>query len=93
MVPIESNTYILVYTYIQVMTTISVRIDDELKKKMEAHPDINWSGVIRAAINERADQIKNRNLVLAITVTERLRRRSKPGWDSTKVIREWRHRR
>lgn len=75
------------------MTAISVRIDDELKKKMEAHPDINWSGVIRAAIKKRADQEKNKNLVLAITITERLRRKPKSGWNSTKVIREWREKR
>jgi Arc/MetJ-type ribon-helix-helix transcriptional regulator len=75
------------------MTTISVRIDDELKKKMEAHPDINWSGVIRAAINDRTDRNKDRDLVKAIIITEKLRRKPKPGWDSTKVIREWRQKR
>ncbi len=75
------------------MTTISVRIDDELKKKMQAHPDINWSGVIRAAINDRTDQNKDRDMVQAIIITERLRRKSRSGWDSTKVIREWRQKR
>lgn len=75
------------------MTSISVRINDELKKKMEAHPDINWSGVIRAAINDKAERSKGRDLVLAITATERLRKKAKAGWDSTKVIRKWRKKR
>ena len=75
------------------MTTISVRIDNDLKKKMDSHPDINWSGVIRAAIHEKTDQNKDRDLVQAIIITERLRRKSKSGWDSTKVIREWRQKR
>ena len=93
MLSINDMFYLLVNKYVKIMTTITVRIDDELKKKMESHPDINWSGVIRAAINEKIDQMKNRNLVQAIAITERLRRKSKPGWDSTKVIRKWRHQR
>ena len=51
------------------MTTISVRIDDELKKKMKAHSDINWSGVVRAAIKNTAEARRSRDLVYAITIT------------------------
>jgi len=32
------------------MPTITVNVDDDLKKRMEKHPEINWSEVTRQAI-------------------------------------------
>lgn len=36
------------------MPTITVRVDEELKKRMDRHPEINWSEVTRQAIDEKA---------------------------------------
>ncbi|WP_181692484.1 hypothetical protein [Natronomonas sp. LN261] len=35
------------------MPTITVNVDDDLKKRMERHPEINWSEVTRQAIQEK----------------------------------------
>jgi hypothetical protein len=35
------------------MPNITVNVDDELKERMEAHPEINWSEVTRQAIEEK----------------------------------------
>jgi Arc/MetJ-type ribon-helix-helix transcriptional regulator len=40
------------------MSRISVRVDDQLKARMERHPEINWSEVTRQAINEKAAAIE-----------------------------------
>jgi len=35
------------------MPTITVNVDDDLKERMENHPEINWSEVTRQAIQEK----------------------------------------
>lgn len=35
------------------MPTITVRVDDGLKERMDRHPEINWSEVTRQAITEK----------------------------------------
>lgn len=45
------------------MTTISVRIDPELKKKMEKLNHLNWSEIIRQAIKEIVIYLQNLNLI------------------------------
>jgi len=38
------------------MATISIRIPDELKKKMDSLDEINWSSVIRNMLEEKAEE-------------------------------------
>ncbi|NOZ76487.1 MAG: hypothetical protein GXO65_02165 [Euryarchaeota archaeon] len=76
------------------MPTISIRVDDETKRAMDARRDINWSEVVRRGIKERLKmeeirRIDRRRLLDSIEVTQKLRRKS-PGFDSTKEIRRWR---
>ena len=40
------------------MPTITVNIDDELKDRMEKHPEINWSEVTRQAIQEKIEALE-----------------------------------
>jgi hypothetical protein len=40
------------------MPTITVNVDDDLKKRMEKHPEINWSEVTRQAIKKRSRRSK-----------------------------------
>lgn len=40
------------------MPTVTVNVDDELKEKMDAHPEINWSEVTRQAIQTKLNQLE-----------------------------------
>jgi len=44
---------------------VATRIPRELKKQMEAHPDVNWSEIIREAIVEklREEQLRKTKAV------------------------------
>ena len=39
------------------MPTITVRVDEELKERMDRHPEINWSEVTRQAIQEKIETL------------------------------------
>ena len=39
------------------MPSITVNIDDDLKDRMEKHPEINWSEVTRQAIHEKIETL------------------------------------
>ncbi len=73
------------------MPVISVRVDDELKKKMDKYKYINWSEIIRTEIVKIIERLESRNLAEALLINEKLRKKSKT--DTTKIIREWRERR
>ncbi|MEZ3114762.1 hypothetical protein RYH80_02355 [Halobaculum sp. MBLA0147] len=40
------------------MPTITVNVDDDLKRRMERHPEINWSEVTRQAIHEKVETLE-----------------------------------
>lgn len=40
------------------MGMISVRVDEDLKKRMDRHPEINWSAVTRQAIDKKIEAIE-----------------------------------
>ncbi|WP_338739044.1 hypothetical protein [Haloplanus salilacus] len=40
------------------MPSITVNVDDDLKDRMEEHPEINWSEVTRQAIEEKIDALE-----------------------------------
>jgi predicted CopG family antitoxin len=40
------------------MPSITVNVDDDLKERMEQHPEINWSEVTRQAIEEKIDALE-----------------------------------
>lgn len=54
------------------MATVSVRVPDELKAKMEEHDDVNWSAVLRRYIEAEIDDLESRNLAHAVATSERL---------------------
>ena len=79
------------------MPTISLRVPDELKKKMDEHGEINWSAVIRASIEEEIERLESRGIGHAVATSKRLS--SEIGEEEVKdentaeTIREWRDRR
>jgi hypothetical protein len=40
------------------MASITVNVDDDLKERMERHPEINWSEVTRQAIKEKIEMLE-----------------------------------
>jgi len=40
------------------MTNITLSVPEELKRKMEQFPEINWSEVARQAIKDKASQLE-----------------------------------
>jgi len=40
------------------MPSITVNVDDELKDRMEKHPEINWSEVTRQAIQKKIETLE-----------------------------------
>jgi len=72
------------------MASITVRISEELKKEMAKIKDVNWSEVLRHAIEQ---ELKRARMQEASRKIDALREKSTIEWDSTKVIREWREKR
>ena len=54
------------------MATVSFRVPDDIKKKMEAHDEINWSAVLRQQIEEEIADLEHRNVAHAVATSERL---------------------
>ncbi|MEM2902539.1 MAG: hypothetical protein QXO32_07425 [Candidatus Bathyarchaeia archaeon] len=72
------------------MATLTVRIDEELRRKMKALSYVNWSDVVREAIKRKVREEERRDLAEAVLLNEQLRRKPPEGWNAAKVIREWR---
>jgi hypothetical protein len=77
------------------MPVVTVRVDEDTKRKMEELREINWSEVTRAAIEEKIREVElwkpidNEVLRKASQTTDALRRRVE-GWDSAAEIKRWR---
>lgn len=79
-------------------TIISVRINKELKEKMNLYEDVNWSAVLRRAIMENLQNKEKTNLEKrrkAARMMDEIRKSRifDGGKDSTQIIREWRDKR
>jgi Arc/MetJ-type ribon-helix-helix transcriptional regulator len=72
------------------LVMISVRIDDDLKRKMGKFKHINWSEVIRQAINDVLSGEEARNLAKAVLLNERNLVKPDDGFRAVDVIRGWR---
>ena len=75
------------------MSTITVRVDPEVKRRMRRLSYVNWSEVVREAILRRLEEEERRRMAEALLINERLRRRAPEGWSSVEVIRRWRRQR
>lgn len=75
------------------MSIVTVRVDEETKKKMNQMAHVNWSAVLREAIDTKLAQESDRDLAKAVLSTDKLRKKAPAGWDSVEVIRFWREHR
>ncbi len=70
------------------MANVTVSVPENLKKKMEHVPDVNWSEVARQAFEET---IRQKQMREAAGAMDRLRETAKvPGWSGAQEIRKWR---
>lgn len=72
------------------MSIVTVRVDEELKRRMSKLKHINWSEVMRQAIIRTIEREEARNLALAILLNERNVITPDEGYSSVDVIRRWR---
>lgn len=70
----------------------SIAIPASLKKEMEKS-GLNWSSILRDAIRRSLENERQKNVVEAVLINEKLRRKAPEGWDSAEEIRRWRDRR
>jgi len=79
------------------MGNVSVRVDDETKKAMDEHEEINWSAVIRNVIDTHLEEMQSKNVARAVATSERLSQTINPEdvatQNSADVIREHRNKR
>ena len=74
---------------------VSARIDEETRQRMRRLPHVNWSEVVRNAIQEKIREEEKRYEVDVSRIREAAKstdslRRKHEGWDSTEEIRRWR---
>lgn len=79
------------------MATVSLRVPDELKEKMDTYDEINWSAVIRANIEEEIEELESRSIGHAVATSERLsndiNEASVEDQNTAEIIRDWREKR
>ena len=69
---------------------ITVRIPRELKERMDMFSHVNWSEVVRKAIEKK---LREEEVKLALKIMSEISAKAKPEKPLTKVIREFRDRR
>lgn len=52
------RTFLTVYAQFARMANITVSVDDDLKREMDRHPEINWSEVARQAFQEKLEDLE-----------------------------------
>ncbi|MEE9173475.1 MAG: hypothetical protein V3U30_00700 [Thermoplasmata archaeon] len=80
------------------MAVVSVKVDEETKRRMARLRDINWSEVVRVAIRRRLEleetlraPVDRREAAEAARRMDAFRERIGPSdYDSTREIRRWR---
>jgi hypothetical protein len=75
------------------MTNISVRIDPELKEKMDSLKHLNWSEIIRKAIKAEIQNEIEVNKAKAVLLNEKIRKIAPKDFNSVDIIRRFREER
>jgi len=79
------------------MATVSIRIPDDLKERMDEHEDVNWSAVLRERLRQEVEERESETVAHAVATSERLSaeidEEEVADTNTAKTIREWRERR
>jgi len=73
-----------------VSVKITVRISRELKERMDRLSHVNWSDVVRRALEEK---VREEEVKWALRVMDEISSKARPGKPLAEVIREFRDRR
>ncbi|MGD6808125.1 MAG: hypothetical protein ACQCN3_00340 [Candidatus Bathyarchaeia archaeon] len=69
------------------MSNITIRIPEDLKKRMEQCKAINWSEIARKAFE---DATRKEEIQCAAESIKKMRNESELEWNGAKEIRKWR---
>lgn len=76
------------------MATVSFRVPEEIKAKMDEYEEINWSAVLRRHIEAEISELESRSLAHAVATSERLSQQidedEVAGTNTAEVIRAFR---
>ena len=75
------------------MVNFSVRLDPELKKKMDSLKHLNWSEIIRNAIKSEIQNQTEINKAKAVLLNEKIRKIAPENFNSLEIIRKFREER
>lgn len=75
------------------MANFSVRLDPELKKKMDSLKHLNWSEIIRKAIKSEIQNETEVNKAKAVLLNEKVRKIAPENFNSLDIIRKFREER
>ena len=95
--PLQYYLYYPITDLSIMVEVVSAKIDEETRQRMRRLPDVNWSQVMREAIQKKIEEEERRRAPIdrerlrrAATRTDAIRTPATPGWDSTEEIRKWR---
>jgi Arc/MetJ-type ribon-helix-helix transcriptional regulator len=75
------------------MANFSIRIDPELKKKMDSLKHLNWSEIIRKAIRSEIRNETEISKAKAVLLNEKIRKIAPENFNSVEIIRKFREER
>ncbi|TFG24366.1 MAG: hypothetical protein EU533_02220 [Promethearchaeota archaeon] len=75
------------------MVNFSIRIDPELKKKMDLLKHLNWSEIIRKAIRSEIRNETEISKAKAVLLNEKIRKKAPEHFNSVEIIRKFREER
>jgi hypothetical protein len=81
--------------FVGMVEVVSARVDEETRRKMRRLRHVNWSEVVREAIQEKIRLEDRKRVRNPAEVSEALRlmdsiRRPHPGYEGVEEIRKWR---
>ena len=88
-VVLQLRLNILFYKFVVVenLAVVSVRVNEEVKRKMRELPHVNWSDYVRQAI---ISKIREEEMKEACETMDRLAEKTSGRWSGTEEIRRWR---
>ncbi len=87
------------YIHVRPLAIVTVRLDEKLKAKMRRLKHVNWSQVIRTAVDQRIEleeslassRTLNMDLLRkAMRDQDRLRAKTSGAWSGAGEVRKWR---
>jgi len=72
------------------LAVVSVRVDEEVKRKMRELPHVNWSDIVRQSI---VSKIREEEMKRACETMDELAEKTSSRWSGTEEIRRWREKR